>query len=386
MKSRPAAVEITSIFQARFPGEPRAFRAPGRVNIIGEHTDNYDGYVFPIAVSMATTAAAAPRRDRTIRVWSENMQELATLPLDRLERREHWSDYVAGVAAMLEAEGIRLPGADVCIVSDVPIGGGLSSSAALEVSTAMAFLSLADHSLDGVALAKLGRRAENEFVGMNCGIMDQFVAVHAERGKGLLLDCRTLDYELVPLPAEEAAIVVCNTMVKHELGASEYNARRADTLAGTDLLKAIYPEVRALRDVSYEMFEAAASQLPEPIRQRCRHVITENQRVLNGITALKEGRLEVFGDLMNASHESLRSDYEVSCEELDIMVEAARGLPGVLGARMTGGGFGGCTVNLVRPGQVPVFQEEIARRYHKATGLKPDVHITEPMDGAREIT
>ena len=378
--------DIVSIFQANFPGKPRIFRAPGRVNIIGEHTDNYDGYVFPIAVSMATTVAAAPRRDRTIRVWSENMQELVALSLDRLERREHWSDYVAGVAAMLEAEGITLPGADMCVVSDVPIGGGLSSSAALEVSTAMALLSLVDHSLDGVALAKLGRRAENEFVGMNCGIMDQFVAVHAERGKGLLLDCRTLDYELVPLPAGEAAVVVCNTMVKHELGASEYNARRADTLAGTDLLKTIYPEIQALRDVSFEMFEKSAHQLPEHIRRRCRHVITENQRVLDGMATLKEGDLKAFGNLMNASHESLRTDYEVSCEELDIMVEIARSLPGVLGARMTGGGFGGCTVNLVRPDRVPAFRKEIARRYHKATGLTPDIYVTEPMGGAREVT
>ena len=378
--------DIIPLFQAHFPGKPRIFRAPGRVNIIGEHTDNYDGYVFPIAVSMATTAAITPRRDRTIQVWSENMQELATLPLDGLERRGHWSDYVAGVAAMLEADGITLPGADMCVVSDVPIGGGLSSSAALEVSTAMALLSLADHSLDGVALAKLGRRAENEFVGMNCGIMDQFIAVHAERGKGLLLDCRTLEYKLVPLPAGEAAIVVCNTMVKHELGASEYNARRADTLAATDLLKAIYPEIRALRDVSVEMFEKSASQLPENIRRRCRHVITENQRVLDGMTALQAGDLEAFGKLMSASHESLRTDYEVSCKELNIMVEIARGLPGVLGARMTGGGFGGCTVNLVRPDQVPAFREEIARRYHQATGLTPDIYVTEPMDGAREVT
>ena len=356
------------------------------MNIIGEHTDNYDGYVFPVAVNLTTTVAIAPRRDRTIQVWSENMQELASLPLDTLERRGHWSDYVAGVAAMLEADGITLPGADLCIVSDVPVGGGLSSSAALEISAALAFLSLVDHSLDGVALAKLGRRAENEFVGMNCGIMDQFVAVHAERGKGLLLDCRTLDYELVPLPAGEAAIVVCNTMVKHELGTSEYNARRADTLAGTDLLKAIYPEIRALRDVSSEMFEQSAQQLPEHIRRRCRHVITENQRVIDGVAALKEGRLEAFGNLMNASHESLRTDYEVSCKELDVMVEVARSLPGVLGARMTGGGFGGCTVNLVCPDQVPVFREEITRRYHQATGLTPDIYVTEPMDGAREVT
>ncbi len=377
--------DIVSIFQAHFPGEPGIFRAPGRVNIIGEHTDNYDGYVFPIAVNMATTVAITPRQDRLIQVWSDNMQELATLPLDSLERRGHWSDYVAGVAAMLEADGITLPGADMCVVSDVPIGGGLSSSAALEVSTAMALLSMVDHSLDRVALARLGRRAENEFVGMNCGIMDQFVAVHAERGKGLLLDCRTLEYKLVPLPAGEAAIVVCNTMVKHELGASEYNARRADTLAGTDLLKAIYPEIRALRDVSSGMFEKSAHQLPEHIRRRCRHVITENQRVLDGMAALQEGNLDAFGNLMNASHESLRTDYEVSCEELDIMVEIARSLPGVLGARMTGGGFGGCTVNLVRPDRVPAFREEISRRYHGATGLEPDIYVTEPMEGAREV-
>ena len=378
---------IVSVFQAHFPGKPRVFRAPGRVNIIGEHTDNYDGYVFPMAIDKYTAVAIAPREDGLplLQVWSENMQELVTLSLEKLKRMGHWSDYVAGVASEIGKKDIKLRGANVCILSELPIGGGLSSSAALEISTAMALLSLVGVSLDKAALTRLGRRAETQFVGVNCGVMDQFVTIYGEKNKALFLDCRTLEYELVPLPVGNAKIVVCNTMMRHELAASEYNNRRAECLAGTRLLKEIYPHVQALRDVSLEMFGKVQDKLPETIRNRCRHVISENERVRESVDLLKADRLERFGRLMNASHVSLRDDFQVSCDELDTMVDIARSLPGVIGARMTGGGFGGCTVNLVEADKVEAFSDQVASRYQQAAGIQPAIYITDSVDGAHDV-
>jgi galactokinase len=234
-------------------------------------------------------------------------------------------------------------------------------------------------------LAKLGQRAENQFVGMKCGIMDQFISIHGEKDRVLFLDCRSLEYRQVPLPSEKVKIVICNTMVKHELGASEYNKRRAECEEGVRILKTHYPGIRALRDVSLEQFEKSKTALPEIVRKRCRHVISENKRVLDSLEALEKGDLERFGRLMNGSHDSLKTDYEVSCPELDSMAEIARTLTGCLGARMTGGGFGGCTVNLVVNNAVDAFCPEIARRYEKATGIVPQIHVSVPSQGAHEI-
>lgn len=378
------SAELIQSFVARFGQRPRLFRAPGRVNLIGEHTDYNQGYVFPMALDRYTVAAIAPRPDRMIRLFSSNMQEEITLSLEALARRNHWSDYVAGVADQLAKRGFRLPGADLLLWSDVPVGSGLSSSAALEISVALALLSLVEGQLESRQLALLGQAAENQFVGMNCGIMDQFISVHGRKDNALFLDCRTLDYQLVPLPAEHTRIVVCNTRVKHELGASEYNKRRRECEAGVEQMKERWPGITALRDLSLAQFAECAAELPELVRKRCRHVISEDQRVLDSIECLRKGDLAGFGALMNASHDSLRFDYEVSCRELDAMVEIARGLACCLGARMTGGGFGGCTVNLVEKEETDRFCQEIAAGYRQRTGLEPAIYISVPSQGAHE--
>ncbi len=373
-------------FSQHFTGEPRIFRAPGRVNLIGEHTDYNEGYVFPMAIDRYTTVAIGVRSDRRLKIYSENMQETVTIDLnDNGEKRNHWSDYVTGVARMIELEGILLPGANIYLKSDVPVGSGLSSSAAMLISSALALLSTTNAEMDTFNLAKLGQRAENQFVGMNCGIMDQFISLHGEADHALFLDCRSLGFLQVPLPSDKAKIVVCNTMVKHELGSSEYNKRRAECEEGVRLMQGGLPDIWALRDVSSSQFAKVEQKLPEVVRKRCRHVISENERVLASIDALEQNDLSQFGRLMNASHDSLRDDYQVSCRELDVMVEIARSLPGTLGARMTGGGFGGCTVNLIESNAVDAFCKEIKRQYHQATGLDPNVYVAIPSRGAHEM-
>ena len=378
--------QISKKFMQHFTGEPRVFQAPGRVNLIGEHTDYNDGFVFPMAIEFYTTVAVAPTYDRKLYIRSRNMDELIAVDLnDNKKRRNHWSDYVAGMASVLEGEGLKLPGASMLIDSDVPVGAGLSSSAALETAAGLALLSTVNVELESEKLALLGQKAENEFVGMNCGIMDQFISVHGKADHALFLDCRTLDYELVPLKADKVRIVICNTMVKHELGSSEYNKRRAECEQGVAIMSADFPDIRALRDVSLEQFNSVADKLPEVVRRRCRHVISEDERTQASIASLNAGDVAEFGRLMNASHDSLRDDYEVSCKELDVLVDIARSQDGVLGARMTGGGFGGCTVNLVAAEAVDAFVDAVSSQYQQKTGLTPDVYISVASEGAHEL-
>jgi galactokinase len=362
------------------------FRAPGRVNLIGEHTDYNDGFVMPAAIGLSTWVTSAPRDDRTVSVFSENFSERIEFELDDQNQRAkgHWSDYVKGVAITLEHAGHRLRGADLRIRGEVPIGSGLSSSAALEVASGYALLTNSGMSVDRMQLAELCQRAENEFVGMRCGIMDQFVSCHGQAGKALLLDCRSLEYKLLPLP-EDARVAICNTMVKHALATSEYNARRLECEAAVDRFARRRPNVRALRDVTEVDLGLYGGDLSEVIFRRSRHVITENARVLQAGAALEKGDLAAFGQLMNSSHRSLRDDYEVSCKELDLMVELARQVRGVYGARMTGGGFGGCTVNLIGAENVEEFKQAVALGYEKATGLAPDIYVCRAAVGVEEV-
>ncbi|MBN1351200.1 galactokinase [candidate division KSB1 bacterium] len=379
--------QINEKFGLLFSSKPRIFQAPGRVNLIGEHTDYNDGFVFPIALERRTTAAMIRRDDRKLEIWSENMGESIAIDLnDNSSKRNHWSDYVAGVAAIMEKSGMTLSGANIYLESDVPVGSGLSSSAALEVSTALGLAAIHGIEIDKISLAKLCQRAENEFVGMKCGIMDQFIACHGEHNKALLLDCRSLDFQMIELPLQNALFVVCNTMVKHELGASEYNKRRSECEEAVQILSQHIPGVQSLRDISISQFTQHAAKLPPVVRNRTRHVITETQRVLDAIEALKNDDLAEFGELMNASHNSLQADYEVSCTELDTMVEIARSIDGTLGARMTGGGFGGCTVNLVLEDQVDSFCSIIQQRYQHKFNRMPDIYISAPSHGMREIS
>jgi galactokinase len=367
-----------------YGGVPRLYRAPGRVNLIGEHTDYNDGFVLPAAIDMYMWVALAPRSDDRLRVHSENMNARAEFDLADRAPRGDWSDYVHGVAVVLRDAGHRVGGADMLVRGGVPVGSGLSSSAALEVATGFALLDGSGMAVDRVELARLCQRVENEFVGARCGIMDQFIVCTGRAGHATLLDCRSLESTQVPLPGD-ARLVICNTMVKHDLAAGEYNARRAECEAGVRELARLLPGVSALRDVSTEDFDRAGGTLPETVFRRCRHVVGENARTLAAASALERGDLTAFGALMTESHRSLRDDYEVSCEELDVMVELARGLPGVYGARMTGGGFGGCTINLVAAGAAPAFARSIAEAYQEATGLTPQVYVCEAVDGVEAM-
>ena len=382
--STPQALSET--FQSLYGGQPKLYRAPGRVNLIGEHTDYNQGLVMPAAIDFSTWVAIAPRHDRKLSVRSENFAETVELDLDQPARqgRGHWSDYPFGVAVKLEESGHRLVGANILVSGEVPIGSGLSSSAAIEVATGLALLENSEVTIDRVTLAKLCQQAENEFVGTRCGLMDQFISCFGQAGHALMLDCRGLDYKLLPLP-DNVKLVVCNTMVKHELASSEYNARRADCELGVELLSQKLPHVESLRDVTNGDLQRYKNQLPEVIAKRCRHVASENSRVLEAASALERRDLETFGQLMRESHISLRDDYEVSCKELDLMVGLASDVEGVFGARMTGGGFGGCTINLVRSESADSFKQSVASEYLKATGREPEIYVCTAAQGAERI-
>ncbi|MBK5293734.1 MAG: galactokinase [Acidobacteriia bacterium] len=371
------AGSLIEIFQERFGGQARLLHAPGRVNLIGEHTDYNDGFVMPAAIQLSTLAAVAARPDRRIRVASMNVDGEFAFDLDdrTASPRRVWSDYVQGVALALEQAGYHLRGADVLFQSDVPSGGGLGSSAALEVSAALALLSVAGIQLPLLEIARICQKAENEFVDTRCGIMDQFAACFGRQDHAILLDCRSLVYRHLPLPSS-IRMVVCNTMVKHELAAGAYNLRRADCEMGAKILG-----VPALRDVTPAQLQRRAVELPEQVWRRCRHVVHENARVESAADVLGAGDLGEFGRLMAESHRSLRDDYQVSCRELDLMVELAVGQPGVYGARMTGGGFGGCTVNLVAAPEADNFVLRMSQDYRAATGVEPAIHVCRAMPG-----
>ncbi|TBW38739.1 galactokinase [Siculibacillus lacustris] len=370
-------------FVGRYGRRPQIHRAPGRVNLIGEHTDYNDGFVMPAALDFATYAAAAPRSDRILRVHSRARDETRTFDLDDPTPTpvEDWSDYVRGVAVMLERAGHRLTGVDLTLTTTVPMGSGLSSSAALEVSVGHALLAAAGVAIDLTALALTCQRAENEFVGMRCGIMDQFISCRGVADHALMIDCRSLEARAVPIDPR-AKIVVVNSMVHHQLaGGGDYNARRRSCEEGVARLQDALGPIRALRDVGPTELEDHAHLLDEVTHRRCRHIVTENERVVAAAEALEVGDLVTFGTLMNASYASMRDDYEISCAEVDVLVDIAQKLPGVLGSRMTGGGFGGCTVSLVETAAVGEFMATVAASYRAATGLDPTVFACSPAAG-----
>jgi galactokinase len=376
------AQKFTEIFRA----EPAIFRAPGRVNLIGEHTDYNDGFVMPAAIGFSTFVAAAPRSDGRLVICSENFPGEFAFEVNHLPqgRQREWYDYVLGVAVTLQRTGHSVPPASLLVRGEVPMGSGLSSSAAVEVATALALVSLGGPNLPFTEVAKLCQKSENEFVGARVGIMDQYVSCLGTAGHALFLDCRSLEFQLVPVPSN-LKFVICNTMVKHELASGGYNQRREECEQGTKMFAKWDPNVRALRDVSMELLERHALELPESIRKRCLHVVQEDQRVLDAVRCLQTGDLVRLGELMRASHNSLRDLFEVSCRELDIMVEAAEGLPGYCGGRMTGGGFGGCTVNLVRDDKAENFAAQISERYRQATGIEPQTYICGAENGAQAL-
>jgi galactokinase len=360
--------------------------APGRVNLIGEHTDYNDGFVLPMAIALGVELAARPRAGREVRVRAVDLGETAAFPLGAAaparDPAHPWSDYLRGVVWALERAGHPPAGMDVAFGGTLPQGAGLSSSAALEVATALAATRLAGVALDVAALARLCQRAENEVVGVACGIMDPFVSLAAREGHALLLDCRSLATEQVPLALGDHAVAVVHSGVRHALVGSAYNRRRAECAAGVDVLRRRFPGVRALRDATPEQLEACRPELTPEVHRRCRHVVAENARVLAAVAALRGGDLPAFGALLDASHASLRDDYEVSCPELDLLVDLARRSPGVLGSRLTGGGFGGCTVSLVARDALEAFREGVLGEYGRRTGLVPRLIVSAAARGA----
>ena len=379
--------EFCQHFEKLFGARPQVFRAPGRVNLIGEHTDYNDGFVMPAAIAFSTYVGGAPRSDRKLNIHSQQFSDHFSFELDHLpeHRIGSWCDYILGVARELQQYEIHLCGANVLVQGEVPIGAGLSSSAALEVASAFALLALSGSNLPRSDIAQLCRKAENNFVGARVGIMDQFVSCTGRSGHAILLDCRSLEFQLVPIPSG-VELVICNTMVKHDLATGTYNSRRAECEEGVRILARRNPAVHALRDISVDMLKQRADDLPPVILKRCSHVVHENQRTLDAARAFASGDLARVSELMAASHGSLRDLYEVSCRELDLMVEAAQGLPGFIGGRMTGGGFGGCTVNLVRRESAKDFAAQIAERYRAATGIDAQTYTCQAAEGAQELS
>jgi galactokinase len=379
-------LQLLDGFKVRFGTAASISRAPGRVNLIGEHTDYNDGFVLPAAIEFYCWAAVAPRSDRKLVIHSENFNETAEASLDSLSPlgKKHWANYPLGVAWALAKTGKPLTGANIYIAGDVPLGAGLSSSAAVEVAVGFALLSHSGHAVNRAELAQLCQKAENEFVGARVGIMDQFVSCYGRASHALLLDCRTLEHKFVKLPAD-LQLVICNTMVRHELASGEYNARRAECEEGVRIVRTAFPEIRALRDVTLPQLEELRRILPAKVFARCRHVITENARVKSAVEAFESGETKALGPLLQDSHRSLRDDYEVSSRELDLMVGIATTQPGLIGARMTGGGFGGCTINLVETAAVNDFRRNVAAAYFASTGLAPEIYVSPASEGAQQM-
>ncbi len=383
MNRQPA--DLTAEFRAIFAAEPAALvRAPGRVNLIGEHTDYNDGFVLPMAIENDVRIALRPRSDRRVTLASADFDQQTTFGLDNLGHDDgsaRWSNYVRGVAWAMMEKGLPIQGMDAVISGNVPIGAGLSSSAAMEVASAWAFQVASGFRMDPIDMALLCQKAENAWVGMRCGIMDQFISVVGQRDHCVLIDCRSLTYDAAPLPRGYSFVIV-NSMVQRGLVDSAYNERRSQCEEGVRLLQRRLPGIKALRDVTPEQLDAFASILPPVTYRRCRHVVTENARVVSSVAALKAGRAAEFGQFMNASHDSLRDDYQVSRSELDTLVDIARATPGCLGSRLTGAGFGGCTVSLVQSKAVEAFVSHVSESYRRATGLTPDTYVSRAAAGA----
>ena len=377
---------LRSLHVSRFKSEPEIFAAPGRVNLIGEHTDYAEGFVMPAAIDFATLAGISPRSDGKIVIYSENFKEERTFDAAALPRKgsKDWSDYPLGVMVILAGERHRIPGLSLSLLGDVPLGSGLSSSAAVEVATALAVTSLLGVECPRPQLARSCQRAENEFVGANCGIMDQFISANGAEDHALLLDCRDLSFRLAPIPSN-VALVIANTMVKHSVAGGEYTTRRAEVEEAAAVIARHRPEVRFLRDATVDDLQKWGAEMSPNALKRARHVITENTRTVAAADALIHHDLKELGRLMAEAHVSYSVDFEASCVEADTMVTLAHDLPGLIGARLTGGGFGGCTINLVEQSKANEFAEGLAASYATETGIVPQIHICHASCGGHRV-
>jgi galactokinase len=374
--------DVRELFRDCFGGKPLVVRSPGRVNLIGEHTDYNDGFVLPAAIDRSIVLAVALNGSRRHRLLAADLDAMAEADAGDFRRSDlGWPNYLLGVVDQLRRRGVDVPGFDCAFAGDVPIGAGMSSSAALETGIAFALDALLALGLDRAALARIGQQAEHEYVGVRCGIMDQFAALFGIPGHAIRLDCRSLEYALVPFAFDDVRVVLCDSGVRHELAGSEYNVRRAQCETGVAALARHRPGIASLRDVDAGLLDAHRGELDSVVARRCRFVLEENARLIAGCDDLRRGDLAAFGGRMYGSHAGLRDDYEVSCPELDALVEIVRPLPGVIGARMMGGGFGGCTINLVAAAAVDGLTRNVEGEYRRRTGRAARVFVTRITGG-----
>ena len=377
---------VLTAFQSKFGGSPRLFRAPARINIIGEHTDYNDGLVLPANLDLYTWLALAPRADRQVRVHTLNFNQTNTFDLDALARtaEDGWPRYIVAVMQTLQDEGLQLSGADILIAGQIPLGSGLTSSASLETVVAFALLSELGQDIDRHRLALLAQRAENHYVGVSCGIMDQYVIANCQRNHAMQLDCRAMNFDLVPLPAD-AALLVLNSGVQRRLSDGSLNDRRNECEAAVTRIASRYPEIHSLRDVDLEQLDQCKSELGDRLYRRCRHVVTENQRVRSAIAAMRRNDLAALGELVSASHASLRDDFDVSCAELDTLVDLTARCDGVYGSRMVGEGFGGGTISVIEPGVRDDVIAGVVKGYEDYCGQRPWAHVLGASDPVHEL-
>ncbi|MHB9038207.1 MAG: galactokinase [Armatimonadota bacterium] len=381
-------IGLKADFNRLFETEPSVLvKGPGRVDLMGIHTDYNDGFVLPVAVNVDVLAFGRLRDDRKVAVYSTNFDKVVEFSLDNIEfdQVDTWSNYVRGVVHFIQEKGICLQGANVALHGNVPLGSGLSSSAALEMATGTLFQALTKFEMSGEEMALVGQNAENKFVGVNTGIMDQFISRLGKKDHALFLDCRSLKYEHLPLDTSKVKVVVCNTMKPRGLVDSEYDLRRSQCEEAVRLFSQWIPDVKALRDVTSVDLEKYKDRLPELVYRRAKHIISENERGLRCREVLNSGDFEEFGMLMNASHDSARDDYEVSCPELEAMIDVGRSAPGALSCRLAGAGFGGCAVSMVRDEFVDDFLGYVKAEYAKKTGLDPQLYVCTAEDGARTL-
>jgi len=378
------AKKVRKKFSTYFDKESILIQSPGRVNLIGEHTDYNDGFVLPAAISKSIYLAMSSNSSNKARFYALDKEEDFETDLSKplKKSKKGWPDYLLGIVDRLQKHGYNLPGGFNCAFGgNVPIGAGLSSSAALEGGVLFGLANLFDWDIPPVEMAKIAQEAENKFVGVQCGIMDQFISLNGKKGQAMKLDCRSLEYEFYPFDFEEIRIVLCDTQVRRELTSSEYNIRRSQCEEGVKILNHYNDNIASLRDVSFDFLNAHKKEFEPIVYRRCKYVIEENQRVIKACSDLQHNDLESFGQRMYASHTGLRDEYEVSCKELDILVDAAREIDGVIGARMMGGGFGGCTINLVKKDHLESFTDHITDIYATETDYKLKVYTTKVSGG-----
>lgn len=379
------AEQLHQQFRELYNKEALVIAAPGRVNLIGEHTDYNEGFVLPGAVDKKMYVAMAENNTDTINVYANQFKESYSFPLTGIQPVSGWMNYLLGVTYHIQDRGKQIRGVDVIIDGDVPVGAGMSSSAALTSAYGFALNEIFQLGFSRMDLALIGQRTEHTFVGVMCGIMDQFASLHGKAGHVMRLDCRSLEYDYIPFHFPDYNIVLVNSMVSHSLAGSEYNIRRQQCEEGVSILKKHYADINSLRDVTMDVLELHRPELSSIVYDRCWYVVSEKERLLKGCEALQNGDLTTFGQMMNATHQGLSKQYSVSCTELDFLAERAGYIEGVMGSRMMGGGFGGCTINIVKKEAVPVFTEKIQKAFEQLFRQTPLVYVTQIEDGAKAI-